>query len=55
MPSLELTDAEARVLREVLESYLKELTTEISNTEKFELREELKQNREVIRKIVKNL
>jgi hypothetical protein len=43
------------VLRGVLESYLREASGEISNTEKFELREELKQERELIRRIVHSL
>ena len=51
MPTLELTDAEAAVLRSALESYLREATSQISNTEKYELREELKKDREVIRKV----
>jgi hypothetical protein len=55
MPTLELTDAEAAVLRSALESYLREATSQISNTEKYELREELKKDREVIRKVVKAL
>jgi hypothetical protein len=55
MPALELTDSEARVLRGVLESYLREVTSQISNTEKYELREELKQDREVIRKVLQAL
>jgi hypothetical protein len=52
---LELTDTDATVLREALESYLREMTSQISNTENFELREQLKQEREVIRKIVGEL
>ena len=55
MPALDLTDAEATVLRGVLESYLREVTSEISNTEKLEMREELKQDREVIRKVIQAL
>ncbi len=52
MPSIELTNDEAQVLRNVLESYLREASSEISNTEKYELRDQLKQDREVVRKIV---
>jgi hypothetical protein len=55
MPTLELTDAEAAVLRSALESYLREATSQISNTDKYELREGLKQDREVIRKIIQAL
>ena len=39
MPSLELTESEAAVLKDVLESYLREAYGEISNTETYELRE----------------
>jgi hypothetical protein len=52
---LDLNDTDATVLREALESYLREMTSQISNTEKFELREQLKEEREVIRKIVGEL
>jgi hypothetical protein len=55
MPTIELTEAEAAVLRSVLESYLREVSGQISNTEKFEMREELKSDRELIRKIVAGL
>jgi hypothetical protein len=55
MPALDLTDSEASVLRGVLESYLREATSQISNTEKYELREELKKDREVIRKVLQAL
>lgn len=55
MPAIDLNDSEARVLRNVLESYLREVSGQISNTEKYEMREELKQDREVIRKIVQGL
>jgi hypothetical protein len=55
MPSIELTTNEAQVLRGVLESYLREASGEISNTEKFELREDLKHERDVIRKVVGSL
>jgi hypothetical protein len=52
MRSIELTNDEAQVLRNVLEGYLREASGEISNTEKYEPREQLKQDRELIRKIV---
>jgi hypothetical protein len=55
MPSIELSNDEAQVLRGVLEGYLRDASGEISNTEKYELRENLKQQREVIRKIVGSL
>jgi hypothetical protein len=52
MRSLELTDDEARVLRGVIESYLRDVSSQISNTEKFELRETLKREREAMKKLV---
>jgi hypothetical protein len=52
MPSIQLTDDEARVLRGVLESYLREVSSEISNTEKLELRESLKYEREAMRRLM---
>ena len=55
MPSIELTDDEARVLKDVLESYLREVSSEISNTEKLELRENLKRERETMRKVIASL
>jgi hypothetical protein len=55
MRSIELTNDEAQLLRSVLEGYLREASGEISNTEKYELRDQLKQDREVIRKIVHSL
>lgn len=55
MPSIELTNDEASVVRGVLESYLREVTSQISNTEKFELRENLKREREIVGKVVASL
>jgi hypothetical protein len=55
MPSVELTTDEAQVLRTVLEGYLREASSEISGTEKFEMREQLKHERDVIRKVVQGL
>jgi hypothetical protein len=55
MPSIELTNDEASVVRGVLESYLREVTSQISNTEKFELREDLKREREIVGKVVASL
>ena len=55
MPSIQLTDEEAGVLRSVLESYLREASTQISNTEKFELREEPKRERETVKKVMASL
>jgi hypothetical protein len=55
MPSIQLTDDEARVLRGVLESYLREVSSEISGTEKFELREDLKRERETMQRVMASL
>jgi hypothetical protein len=55
MPSIELTNDEAGVLRGVLETYLREVSSQISNTEKFELREDLKREREIIRRVAASL
>jgi hypothetical protein len=55
MPAIQLTDDEARVLKEVLESYLREVSAEISNTEKLELRENLKRERETMKKVIASL
>jgi hypothetical protein len=55
MPSIELSNDEAGVLRGVLESYLREASSQISNTEKYELRENLKREREIIAKVAASL
>jgi hypothetical protein len=55
VPSLQLTDLEADVLRAVLESYMKEVSTQISNTEKYELRQQLKVTRDTIQATVQKL
>ena len=55
MPSIELTDGEALVLRGALESYLRELSSEISNTEKLELREHLKRERDTLKRVLSSL
>jgi len=55
MPSIQLTDDEALVPKGVLESYLREISSEISNTEKFELRENLKRERETMQRVMASL
>jgi len=55
MPSIQLSEDEARVLKGVIESYLRGVSTEISNTEKFELRENLKQERETMKRVMASL
>ena len=51
---LELTESEANMLRAVLNSYLSELRFEISNTENFELREELKTMDAFVKDLLRN-
>ncbi len=51
---LELTDSEANMLRAVLNSYLSELRFEISNTDNFDLREELKSMDTFIKDLLRN-
>lgn len=54
MIHLELTDSEANLLRAVLNSYLSELRFEISNTENFELRAELKTMDAFVKDLLRN-
>lgn len=51
---LELTESEANMLRAVLNSYLSELRFEIANTEKYELREELKTMDAFVKDLLRN-
>lgn len=51
---IELTDSEANMLRAVLNSYLSELRFEISNTENFEMREELKTMDAFVKDLLRN-
>ncbi|CAN5319739.1 hypothetical protein BH24PSE2_BH24PSE2_00720 [soil metagenome] len=55
MPSLELTEDERDVLKNALESYVKDLGFEISNTERRSFRDPLKSKREVLLKIIEKL
>ncbi len=55
MASIQLTEDEASVLKGVLESYLREVSSEISNTEKFEFRESLKRERETMARVLASL
>ena len=45
MVSIDLTDEEVSMLRHVVENYLSDLTSEISNTEKLSFREDLKREK----------
>ena len=52
---IELNDNECRALREVLESYLSELTSEIAHTDVRDFRENLKDKRTLIEAIASRL
>jgi hypothetical protein len=45
MITIDLKDEEAAMLRHVVENYLSDLTSEISNTEKLSFREDLKREK----------
>lgn len=53
--NIELDERAARALREALDSYLADLREEIVKTEKFEWREALHQQKEVLTEIQKKL
>jgi hypothetical protein len=55
MKTIELTDTEATILAETLESAISELKTEISHTDRRELHAELKDREAVIAGILKQL
>ena len=55
MKAIELTDTEATILAETLESAISELKTEISHTDRRELHAELKQREAVVNEILKRL
>lgn len=52
MPHLDLSPAEQRVLREVLETAVSDLGTEISGTDAKDFRDDLKHQREVLQKVI---
>ena len=52
MPHLDLSPAEQRVLREVLETAVSDLGTEISGTDAKDFRDDLKHRREVLQKVI---
>jgi hypothetical protein len=49
---ISLSEEEAAVLKDVLESYLGELRMEVSNTEQFDFREALKRKEAVIKGLI---
>lgn len=50
-----LDETEVKVLSRVLTNYLPGLMTTISNTENFDWRQEMKQDEEVIRRLIDRL
>lgn len=52
MLTLDLLPAEQAILREVLESAVSELGTEISGTDAKDYRDDLKDRREVLQKVI---
>ena len=57
MPILhvELSSEEVEMLQEVLESEISDLRMEIADTDRLEFREQLKERKETIRKLLKAL
>lgn len=55
MVRLELTPAEARVLHEILRSYLSDLRMEIAQTDSWEFRQGLKQQEDFIKRLLNRL
>ena len=52
MVRLELTEADAEVLRDILTYHLSELRMEIAGTESKDFREDLKKREEVLKKVL---
>jgi hypothetical protein len=55
MVQITLTSEEATTLREVLDNYVSELRMEIANTDSMDFREELKQKKEVLNRVIAQL
>ncbi|MFQ5889178.1 MAG: hypothetical protein ACE5JR_03895 [Gemmatimonadota bacterium] len=55
MPSIELTEREAVVLQEVLESYLSDLRMEIADTDRMSFREKLKERKMILLDVLEAL
>jgi hypothetical protein len=55
MIRIELTEAEAATLQDVLESYLSDLRMEIADTDRMEFREELKAKKKVVEDVMGRL
>jgi hypothetical protein len=52
---ISLTEDEAAVLKDVLESYLGELRMEVSNTEQYDFRLALKRKEAVIKELISRI
>ena len=55
IPKLELTDDEALLLKEILQSYLGDLRMEIADTDLQSFRNKLRSNEELIKRIIDRL
>ena len=55
MPNLELTPDEALLLKEILQSYLGDLRMEIAGTDLQSFRDKLRNNEELIKRIIDHL
>jgi hypothetical protein len=55
MTRLELTNQEATLLAQALETYLSDLRMEIADTDRHEFREELKRQEEALRSLMERL
>jgi hypothetical protein len=55
MVTLDLSASEQAVLREVLETAVSDLSTEISGTDAKDFRDDLKARREVLHKVIASL
>jgi hypothetical protein len=55
MLQIQLSTEEARLLREILESYLGDLREEVHHTDSFEYREALKHEEATLKKLLQQL
>jgi hypothetical protein len=53
--TIELDEIESKTLREILDRYLRDLNYEIADTDRSAYKDEIKQHREVVRKIANKL
>jgi hypothetical protein len=55
MVQVEFEDKDAGLMKEILESYLFELTDEIGKTDKFSFREDLKHKRDFVKDVISKI